>query len=82
MLPKNSFRFDKLDNIHVFREREHTFTDVLPQILPHQVEYEYNGSLLDDMKKGDGTVTYTNMDTDSQECNIEYHSSQGHNWNK
>jgi len=35
MLPKNKNRFEKLDNLHVFREREHTFTDVLPQILPH-----------------------------------------------
>lgn len=35
MMTKTRHRFDRLDNLYVFRGREHTFTDVLPQILPH-----------------------------------------------
>ena len=35
MLPKNKLRPDKLDDLHVFRGRFHTFDKILPQILPH-----------------------------------------------
>ncbi|CAD8110577.1 unnamed protein product [Paramecium primaurelia] len=60
MLPKTVYRMDKLDHIHLFRGRFHTFDDVLPQILPHHTDFEYRGSILQDMKEGDDrTLLFT-----------------------